>query len=64
MEICTVYRRSILELFDQRMWNVDRTLLIKALKGGDCEKAETFISAQLMDTIGYFDYGETTIMDF
>ncbi len=58
METRTVYRRSILEWFDQRMRNVDGTFLIKALEEGDCEKAETFISSQFMDTIGYFDYGE------
>lgn len=59
MEIRTVYRRSILEWFEQRMENVDRTSLIKALEEGDCERAEAFISAQLMDTISYFDYGES-----
>ncbi len=59
LEIEMVYRRSIINWFDQRMKQVDRIPLVKALEEGDCEEAAAFLSAQLMDTISYFDCGES-----
>lgn len=58
-EIATIYERSIREWFDRKIESVDRSPLIKALEEGDCEAAADFISAQLMDTISYFDYAES-----
>lgn len=40
------------------MEGTDRSPLIHALEEGDCPAAEEFVSAQLMDTISYFDYAE------
>ena len=37
----------------------DKSPLITALEQGDCTGAENFISAQLLDTISYFDYKES-----
>lgn len=57
-EIQSVYQRSIVTWFDQRIKRIDRSALIKALEEGDCETAEDFLSQQLMDSISYFDYAE------
>ncbi len=58
-EIRSIYRQSILTWFGKKMKVTDKSPLIKALEQGDCEAAEDFISAQLMDTISYFDYKES-----
>ena len=57
-EVKTIYRQSIMTWFDKKIEKTDRSPLVKALENGDCEAAEEFISAQLMDTISYFDYAE------
>ncbi|MCI9596053.1 MAG: AAA family ATPase [Firmicutes bacterium] len=57
-EIQSVYQRSIVTWFDQRIKRIDRSALIKALEEEDCETAENFLSQQLMDSISYFDYAE------
>ena len=58
-EIKTIYKNSIAYWFEQRMKETDRSPLKHALETGDCEAAEDFISAQLMQTISYFDYAES-----
>lgn len=58
-EIRLIYRRTVMSWFDQRVAETDRSPLIKALEDGDCLVCEEFISQQLLDTISYFDYGET-----
>lgn len=58
-EIRSIYRQSILTWFDKKMKVTDKSLLIAALEQGDCQAAEEFISAQLLDTISYFDYKES-----
>lgn len=57
-EIRTIYKRAILTWFDKRVKNLERSELIFALEKGDCEKIETFISKQLLDTISFYDYAE------
>lgn len=57
-EIRTIYKRTILTWFDKRVKNLERSELIFALEKGDCEKIETFISKQLLDTISFYDYAE------
>ncbi len=57
-EIKSIYRRSIMVWFDKKIEGVDRSPLVRALEEGNCERAADFISAQLMDTISYFDYAE------
>ena len=57
-EIKSIYQQSISTWFDHKVQETDRSLLIHALESGDCEAAEDFISAQLIDTISYFDYAE------
>ena len=58
-EIKTIYKNSIAYWFEQRMKETDRSPLLHALETGDCAAAEDFISAQLMNTISYFDYAES-----
>lgn len=58
IEIQTIYRRSILSWFDQKIKLTDLTPLILAIEEGDCENIGNIISEQLMDTISFFDYGE------
>ena len=57
-EIASIYENSIAAWFDKKIKTTDRNPLLKALEEGDCKTAEDFISAQLMDTISYFDYAE------
>lgn len=57
-EIRTIYKRTILTWFDKRVKSLERSELIFALEKGDCEKIETFISTQLLDTISFYDYAE------
>ena len=57
-EIASIYENSIAAWFDKKIKTTDRNPLLKALEEGDCKAAEDFISAQLMDTISYFDYAE------
>ena len=59
IEIATIYENSISYWFEQRIKQTDRSPLLHALETGDCEVAEDFISAQLMQTISYFDYAES-----
>lgn len=58
-EIRSIYRQSILTWFGKKMKVTDKSPLITALEQGDCTGAENFISAQLLDTISYFDYKES-----
>ena len=58
-EVKIIYQDSISYWFDQRMKQTDRSPLLHALETGDCAAAEDFISAQLMNTISYFDYAES-----
>lgn len=57
-EIASIYQNSIKLWFDKKIEKTDRSPLVKALEQGDCKTAEEFVSAQLMDTISYFDYAE------
>ena len=57
-EIASIYQNSITLWFDKKIEKTDRSPLVKALEQGDCKTAEEFVSAQLMDTISYFDYAE------
>ena len=58
-EIASIYQDCIMTWFDRKVQVMDRSPLIRALEEGDCQAAEDFISAQLMDTISYFDYAES-----
>ena len=58
-EIAYIYETTIKEWFGKKMKVTDKSPLITALEQGDCTGAENFISAQLLDTISYFDYKES-----
>ncbi len=58
-EIAYIYETTIKEWFGKKMKVTDKSPLITALEQGDCTGVENFISAQLLDTISYFDYKES-----
>ena len=58
-EISYIYKNMILAWFDKKIRKMDMTPLIRAFEDGDCENAEKFLSAQLMDTISFYDYQES-----
>ncbi len=58
-EISYIYKNTILSWFDKKIKKADMTPLIKAIEEGDCETFGKFLSAQLMDTISFFDYKES-----
>lgn len=57
-EILYVYENSIMEWFMQGIDRQDLSGLAVAFEDGDCEKASDIITAQLMDTISFYDYSE------
>lgn len=57
-EVRSIYKQTILTWFDKKVRSCDRSELIQALENGDHERAERFISEQLIDTISFFDYAE------
>jgi len=59
VEIGYIYRNTVLTWFDKRIRKTDMTPLIRSMEQGDCETMEKFLSAQLMDTISFFDYKES-----
>lgn len=57
-EVRMIYKRTILTWFDNKVKNLERTEMIRALEEGDCELFENLVSEQLLDTISFFDYAE------
>ena len=57
-EISYIYKNTILAWFDKKIRKADMSQLMKAIDEGDCETMGNFLSAQLMDTISFFDYKE------
>lgn len=57
-EIRSVYRNTILTWFDKKIRKTDLSPLMSAIENGDCEAFGDFVSAQLRDTISFFDYAE------
>ena len=58
-EISYIYKNTILAWFDKKIRKTDMSPLIRAFEEGDCEAAGKFLSAQLMDTISFYDYQES-----
>ena len=58
-EISYIYKNIILTWFDKKIQKNDMTPLLKAMEQGDCEIFAKFLSAQLLDTISFFDYKES-----
>ena len=58
-EIAYIYENIVLSWFDKKIRKTDMTPLLKAMEEGDCEAFGGFLSAQLMDTISFFDYKES-----
>lgn len=58
-EIAYIYENTVLAWFDKKIRKTDMTPLMQAIEEGDCEAFGKFLSAQLMDTISFFDYKES-----
>ena len=58
-EIRTIFEGTVLSWFDAKIEKTDLKPLVKAIEDGDCAGMADIISKQLMDTISFFDYGES-----
>ena len=58
-EIRTIYKNTVLTWFDKKIKNTDLKPLVRAIEESDCDAMADIISEQLMDTISFFDYGES-----
>ena len=58
-EIRTIYKNTVMTWFDKKIKNTDLKPLVRAVEEGDTETMADIISEQLMDTISFFDYGES-----
>ena len=58
-EVSYIYKNTILAWFDKKIRKTDMTPLMRAIEQGDCEMMERFLSAQLMQTISFYDYKES-----
>lgn len=59
IEVKTVYKNTVLNWFDNKVKNTDLKPLVRAIEESDCDAMADIISGQLMDTISFFDYGES-----
>lgn len=57
-EIRSIYRNTILTWFDKKIRKTDLSPLMHAIENKDCTAFGDFVSAQLRDTISFFDYAE------
>ncbi|MDD2957047.1 MAG: AAA family ATPase [Lachnospiraceae bacterium] len=57
-EVRSIYRNTILTWFDQKLKKTNLSALYTALEQGDCDTMADIISAQLLDTISFYDYKE------
>lgn len=57
-EIRSIYQNTILTWMEKKLRKTDTAPFVNALKEGDCEKASTFLTEQLLDTISFYDYSE------
>lgn len=58
-EVRSIYRNTVLSWFNEEIRETDLKPLQEAILTGDCEKIEDIINVQLMETISFFDYGES-----
>ena len=59
IEVKTVYKNTVLNWFDNKVKHTDLKPLVRAIEESDCDAMAEIISGQLMDTISFFDYGES-----
>ena len=58
-EIRYIYKSTVLSWFDKKIKTTDFSILLRALEGGDCATLSACLSAQLQDSISFFDYAES-----
>lgn len=57
-EVMDIFRKSVVEWFNDKATRSDRSGLFQALWNGDAEKLTSLLSDLLFDTISYHDYAE------
>ena len=57
-EVASIYENTILTWFDKKIRKTDLSPLMHAIESKDCTAFGDFVSAQLRDTISFFDYAE------
>lgn len=57
-EIRYIYRNTIMTWFEQKIKSMNMAPFFHAIEQGDCDAIGNFISAQLMETISFYDYSE------
>lgn len=57
-EVTYIYENTVRGWFDQQLKGSDMTQLITFIENGDCEQMASFLNAQLMETISFYDYRE------
>lgn len=58
-EVMDIFRKSVVEWFNDKSVNSDRRELFSALWNGDAERLTELLSDLLFDTISYHDYAES-----
>ncbi|MDC7287969.1 ATP-binding protein [Blautia schinkii] len=57
-EIRSIYRNTIMAWFNRKIDNTDLSPIFSALESGDCDTFGRLVSAQLMESISFYDYSE------
>lgn len=58
-EVREIFKKNILEWFDDYVVKIDRSQICDALWRGDIDTAQRLLSALLMKTVSYYDYQES-----
>lgn len=58
-EVMDIFRKSVMEWFEQKSLKSDRTLLFQSVWNGNAAKLTEIFSDLLFDTISYHDYAES-----
>lgn len=57
-EVRLIYRTTVLAWFGREVKKLELSSLVRAIEEGDCAVFGEFLSAQLLETISFFDYSE------
>lgn len=58
VEVRLIYRTTVLAWFGREVKKLELSSLVQAIEEGDCAVFGEFLSAQLLETISFFDYSE------
>lgn len=57
-EVRSIYRNTIMTWFEKKIEESDLSPLFSAMENGDCDAFGKLISAQLLESISFYDYSE------